>query len=334
MRIEDCVLTGDFVVGAPFTRTEPEEEWVLARDSGAIPIELFELYRRAHYLSFGSAPKFLADPDNVLFSYFSMLLRSVMESFVDSQEQLQSFIAEQKLTYDAGKKLRGEAWDPSADIRARRHFRNFLIALQSSLDVLADLIALFFTGLIPRLHFGRAQFSRVEDWLRRPLPPFGLVLTPYDERLRKLFNSIAPLVHATGQEREWLPLMRMLRNKAAHLGHPVFRQVGLHDQTPKFYTFIPRQWPYIWERHMRPRGSASPYGPDFLKKFFLETLMHQDVVSYGSGLRAKVMAVVQAGVSQLAETYHQFQDFPLNSTALAELQGNSENYSFERFPNA
>jgi hypothetical protein len=62
--------------------------------------------------------------------------------------------------------------------------------------------------------------------------------------------------------------------------------------------------------------------------------MHQDVVSYGSGLRAKVMAVVQAGVSQLAETYHQFQDFPLNSTALAELQGNSENYSFERFPNA
>lgn len=334
MRIEDCVLTVDFVASAPFARTEPEEEWVRARDSGAIPTELFELYRRARYLSFGSAPTFLADPDNVLFSYFGMLLRSIMESLVDSQEQLQSFIDEQKLTYDTGKKLRGESWDPSADIRARRHFRNFLIALQSSLDALADLIALFFTGLIPKLHFGRAHFSRIEYWLKRPLPPFDLIVTPYDERLRQLFNSLAPLVNATGPEREWLPLMRMLRNKAAHLGHPVFRQVGLHDQTPKFYTFIPRQWPYIWERHMKPRGSPNSYPSDFLKKFFLETLMHQDVVSYSTGLRAKVMAVVKAGVSELVKTYHQFQDFPLNRTAMAELQGNSESYSFERFPNA
>ena len=62
--------------------------------------------------------------------------------------------------------------------------------------------------------------------------------------------------------------------------------------------------------------------------------MHQDVVSYASGLRTKVTAVVQAGVKELAKTYNQFQDFPLNTTALAELQGNSENYSFERFPNA
>ena len=33
MRIEDCILTGDFVAGAPFARTEPEEEWV----RGAVP---------------------------------------------------------------------------------------------------------------------------------------------------------------------------------------------------------------------------------------------------------------------------------------------------------
>jgi hypothetical protein len=334
MKIEDCVLDGDYVSGAPFTRTEPEDDWARARDSGMIPPELFDLYRRAHYLSFGSAPRFLADTDNVLFSYFSMLLRSALESFVDSQEQLHSFVGEQKQSYDAGKKLSGESWDPSADIRARRHFRNFLIALQSSLDSLADLIALFFTGLIPRLHLGRAQFSRIEEWLKRPLPPFGLIVTPHDDRLRQLFNSLAPLVHSTGPESEWLPFMRMLRNKVAHLGHPVFRQVGLHDRTPKFYTFIPRQWPYIWERHMKPSGSPKTYGPGFLRKFFLETLMHQDVVTYGSGLRAKVVSVVQAGVSELAATYHQFQDFPLNAAALAELQGNSESFSFERFPNA
>lgn len=103
------------------------------RDSGTVPFALFDLYRRADYLSFVSEPKFLADPEHVLFSYFGMLLRSAMESFVDSQEQLQSFIDEQKQSYDAGKKIRGESWDPSADVRARRHFRNFLIALQTSL---------------------------------------------------------------------------------------------------------------------------------------------------------------------------------------------------------
>jgi hypothetical protein len=256
-----------------------------------------------------------------------------MESCVESQEQFQSFIDEQKLTYDAGKKIRGESWDPGADLRARRCFRNF-IAVQTSLDALADLVALFFTGRIPRLSIGRAHFSPIEVWLKRPLPQFGLIVNPYDDQLRKLFDSLAPIVHAAGPERDWLPLMRMLRNKAAHLGHPVFRQVGLHDQTPKFYTFIPRQWPCIWERHMKPRGTPNPYGPNFLKTFFLETLMHQDVVTYGSGLRVKVMSVVQAGISELARTYQQFHTFPLNTAALAELQGNSESYSFERFPNA
>jgi hypothetical protein len=333
MRLEDCVLDGDVFVSAPLARTVPEKEWVRACDSASIPVELFRLYERAHYLSFGRAPKFLSDPDNVLFSYFGMLLRSLMESLVDSQEQARLFVQNQKLTYDAGKKIRGEAWDPEADVRARRNFRDLLIALQTSLDALADLTALFFTGLIPGLRFGRAQFGRVEEWLKRPLPPFRLILTPYDQPLRDLFDALDPLVNAAGPEREWLPLMRMLRNKAAHLGQPVFRQIGLHDKTPKFYTFLPRQWPYLWERHMKPHG-PHPYGPDFIPKFFRETLIHQDIETYALGLRSKVRDVVQAGITVLAGSYEKMQDFAPNATALAELEGNSESYAFERFTNA
>ena len=278
MRLEDCILDGDFFVGAPLVRTEAEQEWLLARDSGSIPGELFDLYCRANYLSFGGATRFLTDSDNVLFSYFSMLLRSVMESLTDSKEQVRAFIETQRLTYDAGKKIRGESWDPEADTRARRHFRDLLIALQSSLDALADLIALFFTGLIPGLRLGRAQFGRVEEWLKRTPKSVGIVVTPFDHYLRQLFDALEPVVNAPGPERDWLPLMRMLRNKAAHLGQPVFRQIGLHDKTPKFYTFIPRQWPYLWERHLKPRGSA-PSEPGFLPKLFKETLIHQDVVT-------------------------------------------------------
>jgi hypothetical protein len=124
--------------------------------------------------------------------------------------------------------------------------------------------------------------------------------------------------------------MRMLRNKAAHLGQPVFRQVGLHDKTPKIYTFIPRQWPYIWEKHMKPSGSPPP-ALGFIPKFLSETLIHQDVLTYTEGLQAKVKDVIRAGVSVLASTHVQVQDFGPNQAALAELQGSSEAYGFEHF---
>jgi hypothetical protein len=334
MRLENCILRGDVFVSAPLTRTEAEEEWTKALNSGAIPSPLFDLYRRAAFLSFGGASSFLQDGDHILFSYFSMLVRSVMESLVDADGQLKSFTEAQKLTYDAGKKIRGEAWDPTADARARRHFRDLLIALHSSLEALADLTALFFTGRIAGLRLGRSQFSRIEAWLKRPVPSLGLIFTPYDEPLRQLYDALGPLVNAGGPEIDWLPFMRLLRNKAEHLGQPVFRQIGLHDATPKFYTFIPRQWPYIWERHMKRHGESVPEDPDFLTKFFLQTLVHQDIVTYARGLRRKVQKVVHAGIEILGKTYGLVEGFGTNQAALAELQGNSEAYNFEHFPDS
>jgi hypothetical protein len=331
LRLEHCILSFDAFVSAPLVRNEPEEEWVRARDSGAIPDELYEIYRRAHYLSFGSAPVYLKDIDNVLFSYFGMLLRSLLESLVDSDAQLRSFVAAQADTYDAGKKIRGEVWDPGADARARRHFRDLLIALQSSLDAFADLVALLLTGRIAGLRVGRAQFARIEDWLRRPMVTLRMVLTPYEEAARRLFKALDPLVNSTGPERDWLPLMRLFRNKAAHLGQPVFRQIGLHDSTPKFYTFIPRQWPYIWERNIKPHGSAPPSDPDALANSFRESLIHEDIESYASGVRAKVQDVIRAGLASLSDTYSQFRDFRTNRAALAELEASSESYQFEYF---
>lgn len=331
MRIEDCILTGDFIVTAPLVRTEAEEEWLAALKSGAIPSPLFDLYRRAAFLSFGGASSFLQDSEHILFSYFSMLLRSVMESLVDADQQLTSFIEIQKHTYDAGKKISGEPWDPTADARARRHFRDLLIALHSSMDTLADLTALFFTGRIAGLRLGRSQFSRIEAWLKRPVPSLGLILTPYDQPLRQLYDALGPLVNAGGPEIDWLPFMRLLRNKAEHLGQPVFRQIGLHDAAPKFYTFIPRRWPYIWERHMKRHGESVPEDPRFLEKFFLETLVHQDMVTYARGLRRKVQNVIHAGIEVLDKTYGLVENFGTNQAALAELQGNSEAYNFEYF---
>jgi len=332
MRLENCCLNVDVAVAAPFVRTQPEEDWVEAEGSRVIPRELFELYRRSGYLSFGAAPPFLSDDDNMLFSYFSMILRCIKESLVDADEQLRLFEEAQSQGYDAGKSIRGETWDKTANQRARRHFKYSLISVQSTLDAIADLTALLFPGMISRLRLGRAQFSRIVEWLEEPAPPRSTISSPQEYFLGKLYGVWRPLVHPerSSTERDWVPLMRLLRNKAAHFGDPVFRTVGLHDKSPKFYEFVPRVWPYIWEQYMKP-ANQSPKDPNFLPDLLRRTLVHQDIVSFTTGLLAKIREVTAAGFSVLNQAYEQLKDCPINQSALAELQRSSEKHDFEYF---
>jgi hypothetical protein len=312
-------------------RAEPEPDWVAAQDTGVLPAAGFALYSRSSFLSFGSAPAFLADDRHLLFSYFAMVLRSLRDSLVDADGELRAFSENQARVYDPGKRMRGEEWDPAAPERARRHFRLLLLSLQAGLDATADLIALFLPGLIPGLRLGRAQFSRIENWLERPLPPGGLIVTPQRDYLERLYTDLSPLMNAAAPERDWLPLMRMLRNKAAHLGDAVFRYIALHDRDGRFYTFLPRQWPFIPEEHMHAADAAPAAAPEPFPELLRRTLMHEDIVSYASGLRRKATEVISAVLEVLDSAYLQFRGFPLNTAALAELQGSAESYAFEHF---
>lgn len=331
MRLEDCDLNLDVVVSAPVVRTEPEPDWVTARKSGVLPEPVFTLYSRANFLSFGTASSFLRDDKKFLFSYFSMVLRSVKEALTDADDELKEFENAQAQVYDPGKKMRGEPWDPKADDHARKHFRLLLLSLQAGLDSVADLIALFLAGLIPGLRVGRAQFSRVESWLERAIAPTGLVVTPQQDLLEHLHQVLRPLVRAGSPEQDWLPLMRLFRNKSAHLGDAVFRQVGLPDQNGVFYTFLPRQWPYIWEEHLKPAGAKDAGKPSDIPKLLRDSLVHQDLVTYARGLRTKVTELISVAVDVADSAYVKFKDFPQNQAALAELQGNSQAFAFESF---
>ena len=194
---------------------------------------------------------------------------------------------------------------------------------------MADLVALFLTGFVPGLRLGRAQFSRIEAWLNRPLPAPDLVIMPQRQYIENLYLRLRPLVLAEAPEREWLPLMRMFRNKAAHLGDSVFRYVGLSDNTGKVYTFVPRQWPYIWEEHMHPAGTTGTAHsiPDLL----LESLVHDDIISYACGVRSRITRLVGAVVEIIDSAYVAFKDFKTNETALAELKKSSEAFKFRYF---
>ena len=333
MKLQDCILDITHVSMAPLKKTAPEEDWNDALQSGAIPSSLFGLYVHADYLSFGSAPRFLADSENILFSYFAMLVRSLKDLLIEAEELTTEFVHAEERKYNPEKEARGESWDPKADIQARRTFKYFLVTSSGILDVLADLVALFFARCIPRLRLGRAQFSDLDDWLEQPFADANHIVTPYEHHLRELHCQLQGLIHvdSPSPEKNWLPLMRLYRNKAAHMGDHMFQYVHLHDENAAFYTFVPRQWPYIMEKDLKPTDSNRPDDPSEIRTFCEQTLIHEDIVSYTQGLRLKIFTVVDTTVTVLDSAYKEFSPFLLNEAALDELGASSKSFDFEYF---
>jgi hypothetical protein len=332
MKLNNCLLDGNVVITGPLQITAPREDWVEAHKDRAIPDGLYELYTRADYLSFGSAQGFLADQEHVLFGYFSMLLRSTKELCIEAREKVDEFEKAMAASYNPGKKLRGEKWDRTADKRARRAFKYLAVTLSGTLDALADVIALFFTSRIPRLRLGRAQFARVEEWLDEPLEIASLVVSPQEHYLGQIYHVLRPIVFPSGPDKHWLPLLRLLRNKSAHMGDRIFPFIGLHDRDGTFYEFFPRQWPYILESHISHKDSAQIRSQTPMQPHLEEVLMHQDVISFSKGLCLRVSSVVEETCKILTVAYAQFRTLPVNDAALQELNGSAEAFEFEFFP--
>jgi hypothetical protein len=331
MRLHDCILDIDRVARGPLEIKRPKNDWVLARYDDAIPASLYELYTQADFLSFGCAPSFLADENNILFGYFSMLLRSIKELCLEAPEELTAFESAMGQSYDLGKKLRGEHWDRSADRRARRALKHFVVALAGTVDAVADLIALFFTCSIPNLQLGRAQFTRIETWLGKPLSRASMAESNQQRLLDELYEALRPIVVASGSDKDWLPLLRLIRNKSAHMGDRMFPFFGLHDANGTFYHFLPRRWPYILESRITKRD-APRKDSGTLGSHLEEILMHQDMISFAKRLRLRVLSIVDETCKILAAAYVQFKSLPVNESALRELNLSSESYSFEFFP--
>ena len=60
MQLDDCDLNDIGGISmAPIQRSGPEANWLDAVNEGVIPQSLYDLYQRAHFLSFGDSPLFL-----------------------------------------------------------------------------------------------------------------------------------------------------------------------------------------------------------------------------------------------------------------------------------
>jgi hypothetical protein len=261
-----------------------------------------------------------------------MLLRGLKDLCIEAKEEAYEFERGLIEGYNPMKKLRGEDWDRNADKRARRSLKHLTVTLSGTLDNLADLIALFFTSRLPKWRFGRAQFARVEEWLEKPLRVAPIIVTPQEHYLGELYNSLRPIVFTSGPDKQWLPLLRLFRNKSAHMGDRMFPFIGLQDANDNFHEFMPRQWPYILEKHISQTWGNST--EENRQAHFEEALMHQDAVSFSKGLCLKVFSVVESTCKVLGQAYAQFKDLPVSDAALQELNANAEAYEFEFFPEA
>jgi hypothetical protein len=331
MRLEDCEIGVGAWSMAPLERSESEPDWLAASGNGVIPASLMRLYTRANFLSFGKDPAFLADKHHQLFSYFALMLRGLKGSLSEADRELAEFVKTQAKVYDPGKSVKKEEWDVDAPARSKRHFQLVLISLCSSLDCVAELTALLLPNSIPGLKLGRADFARIEDWLKVPAPSLTGVVTPHQIKLRKLHEALEPIVECYGEEREWLPLAKLLRNKSAHLGTDHFREMGFHDKNLVFYSFLPKKWPLLWEEHIS--SASGPNDKNVTKELeqVLAPLMRQDKVSYAKGLTKKITHLVDAAAEVLDSVYADHQNFAVSPELVKALEESTKEYAFVAF---
>jgi hypothetical protein len=195
MRLEDCEVKdiGVWSIG-PLQRSQAEPDWAAASEKGVIPASLMRLYVRANFLSFGTSPTFLADKHHQLFSYFALMLRGLKGSLTDADEELAGFDQAEAEVYDPGKQARGEQWDASAPGRSKKHFKLVLLSLCSSLDCIAELTALLLPNSVPGLKLGKADFMKIEDWLKLPPPSLTVEMDPKAKQ-GDLFGALEPVVN-------------------------------------------------------------------------------------------------------------------------------------------
>ncbi len=332
MRFEDCETEGpSAMMIAPFQRSQPEPDWIAAYQTGLLPEAVMRLYTRANFLSFGGAPPFLDDSRRQLFSYFGSMLRGIKQSLADAEEELIGLELAESLSFDQGKELRGEPWSPNAPRQSKKHFRLLMISLCSALDCTAEITALILPGIVPGLKLGRAEFAHIESWLEQTPPTTSTASTPQQLKGLELYSSLRPLAIRTDEAKDWLNILRLYRNKAAHLGSEHFREFGFHDRNRVFYTFLPTKWPVIWEEHIKLHDPEPRPTPQPLQEVF-GPLMRQDKITFVRDLRQEVIRVVAAASTVLDSAYSECQQFPVNDQSLEALGKSMKIFEFQAFP--
>ena len=129
MKLSDCHLSVTAVVTAPFEHSQPEESWSGALARGDIPEELWAFYRSTRYLSSSALAGSSTPEERLVTVYFSRLIRSIKDCFVDISEHRSKMRVEYPRQYDPLEPARDREFHRDATRLHRAAFRSLLTDL-------------------------------------------------------------------------------------------------------------------------------------------------------------------------------------------------------------
>ncbi len=330
MRLQNCVLEVDKIKTHPLVIKRAESDWVRAHEQGLIPEALFRFYCAANYFSFGQSPSYFRDDQNILFTYLGSVTRGILDAMEEAHDLLDKIREYHERSYTPVRRQRGEEWDPKAHTKEIHSFKYLIMNLSGALDMFAEVVALFLASEIEGLTVGRASFTTIKMFVGDPLPAGTGIVLPKRHYVEMLYAELRPLVISPNPEREWLDLFYLYRNKMAHLGPFMFRQMFFHDRELNFYSFLPNQWPLIPEEQIRP-ATTPPDANGGVREYCERCLVHQDVIEYSRLLVRRITGLLERGFNVLCGTYEAFRELPQNQDALDALGTASRSYAFQYF---
>lgn len=331
MKMEDCVLTAHRIGMRPIIRHEPEKDWLEAFNNKLIPDQMYRYYCIASFFSINKAPKFLDDPDRILFSYLSALIRGLKERFIESSDLIEKIKVDDTRIYSPTKKVKGEDWDPDASIRIRRNFRYLIMNISSILDQFSEVIAVFFHGEIPEITVGRSSFKILLEFVKTPYKQKGTIISPQEVKLLSIQSILFDELRIDGRNSDWIKLFYLYRNKLDHLGSQMFPVFRLHDIKGNYFTFLPKRWPLFHQTDIKLNQNIQDQEQETLEPYLKENYMQQDIISYSADLLKNINSLINKSFEVLCDTYLEFQNFELNRSALKSLRKKEEKYKFAHF---
>lgn len=333
MKLTDCILDIDMVIMRSPMRNSPHPDWQRAYDDKIIPENVYRFYCCADYFSLDKTPKFLDDHDRFLFSFLHNILEGIRHAFIEAKDLVDTIKNTQGKGYSPVKGIKNEDWDSNADERQSRSVRYLIVLMNGALDQLAEIVSIFFHGGVPGLTVGRASFAVLRDFARNPFSPQGEIVTPKEHRLEELHGILVVTIETSGAETQWFELLKLYRNKLAHLGTSMFPILRLHDDNGEFYSFLPNRFPIFHESGISFQNN-SQYGPSEVQDtadYAKENYIHQDVVEYSERLFEKVYNVIDQCFKVLCSAYTEFKSFDLNENAWKSLKDKKSKYNFKYF---
>ena len=328
MKLEDCITDISQSVMAPLLRRDREEGWDKAFEKEHIPESLYRFYIAAEYFSLDRCPQFLADDRKMLFAHLERSANLIRLSFEEYYELIALMNDNYSNFYFPGRVMDDDIDHKNQSRQFDRNLQILIINMYSILDSTAEAIAIL-TGWGK---LGRAEFSKlVEKVKANEISPATIITGPEDSYIDRIKTIIRDKVIVdNGNEKQWYELFKLYRNKSSHFR--TFSTFGLHDKNGKFYSFLPRQWPYYFQQDITKSGCGSD-DDETAGAIFPRLLIKQDIFEYCEGLHNKLYHIVGEIFQVLLELYKIKKDTKCNISSPLNEQTNEivKSYDFEYF---